>query len=196
MVFNFPEPKNLGNRHDVLLKDPVWSQCERIARERRVQISEAIGILLEGAIAEYDAVYGQGAMALPTVVKEQMENVEEQSQEVKKIAIKELDSLDAEPEKKIRKCDNPKCPWPNELHDPDNMTDFKDKKCCILACAEDMSRAAGEAPHAFLKGVKQKGKKRIKGWSRKYPDGCRVCGSDKKRHMGGGLCSGCYFKKP
>lgn len=38
--------------------------------------------------------------------------------------------------------------------------------------------------------------KKKKAWCRKFPDGCRNCGDNTKTHMGGGLCSTCYFIKP
>jgi len=30
-------------------------------------------------------------------------------------------------------------------------------------------------------------------WTKKYPNGCRVCGTKKKKPMGKGLCTTCYF---
>ncbi len=32
-----------------------------------------------------------------------------------------------------------------------------------------------------------------KPWTKKYPNGCRVCGTKKKKPMGKGLCTTCYF---
>lgn len=32
-----------------------------------------------------------------------------------------------------------------------------------------------------------------KPWTKKFPNGCRVCGTKKKKPMGKGLCTTCYF---
>lgn len=53
-TFNFPEPEKIGERHDVLIKDEIWLRCVEISKERKVEVSKAINILLEGAIQIYD----------------------------------------------------------------------------------------------------------------------------------------------
>lgn len=30
-------------------------------------------------------------------------------------------------------------------------------------------------------------------WTKKFPNGCRNCGTKEKKHMGKGLCTTCYF---
>ncbi len=44
--------------------------------------------------------------------------------------------------------------------------------------------------------TRKRGAQRLNGrWSKKF-ERCQGCGTTEKRHMGGGYCTSCYFKKP
>lgn len=59
---------------------------------------------------------------------------------------------------------------------------------------EPEEAAAEETPEKPAEEPSQKREKDPNApWSKKFPDGCRHCGTKEKNHMGKGLCTTCYF---
>lgn len=132
-MFNFPEPEKIGDRHDVLIKKEIWDRCVEISRDRHVEVSKAINILLEGAVTEYDNIIGKVKEVSidKGVLAAQIELTEKKAQEIKKII---------------------------------------------------------QPPPLVLSNLE------VKRWSKKYA-ACIICGTTKRRHMGKGRCTKCYFIK-
>lgn len=98
-------------------------------------------------------------------------------------------------------CANPKCKWPGDEYQKQNMTEYDGKFFCSIDCAQAV-RGKVRFDEADKEEVSEAGTSDfIPPWASKYSppwhpkyDACVTCHSTKKKHVAKGLCTTCYFK--
>jgi len=217
MIFHFPEPVKQYERHSLFVKEEIWIRCLQIAKERMVDVENAINILLKGAIEEYEKVYEQPKQQAKEVIESHHGDEPEMPSPVSiknpcQIALilpdpsKATDPPEVDLSNKIRKggevpekmyhCDNPKCSSRDELIPASRMCDYKKYHMCSLVCVEDFRRSEERITETTEteKEPEEEDVTDVSIWHKDYPNGCVDCKSKKQKHASKGLCKKCYAR--